>query len=97
MSTERDRPRRILVFGAHPDDCDSSTGGTAALWVRAGHQVRFVSLTNGSTGHHEIGGMELARRRAAEARPPARCSASSTWCRTRTADSSKRRSSGAGR
>ena len=67
MSEERARPHRILVFGAHPDDCDGSAGGTAALWVRAGYRVRFVSLTNGSTGHHEIGGMELARRRAAEA------------------------------
>ena len=55
MSEERARPRRILVFGAHPDDCDGSAGGTAALWVRAGHRVRFVSLTNGSTGHAERG------------------------------------------
>jgi LmbE family N-acetylglucosaminyl deacetylase len=68
MSDVQDRPHRILVFGAHPDDCDSAAGGTAALWVRAGYEVRFISLTNGSTGHHEIGGMELARRRAAEAK-----------------------------
>jgi LmbE family N-acetylglucosaminyl deacetylase len=33
--------------------------------------VRFVSLTNGATGHHEIGGIELARRRAAEAQAAA--------------------------
>ena len=29
--------------------------------------VRFVALTNGMTGHHEIGGIELARRRRDEA------------------------------
>jgi LmbE family N-acetylglucosaminyl deacetylase len=68
MAEERGRPRRILVFGAHPDDCDGSTGGTAAKWVRAGHVVQFVSLTNGSTGHQQMGGSELARRRAAEAK-----------------------------
>ncbi len=64
-------PLRILVIGAHPDDCESRVGGTAALWARAGHVVRFVALTNGMTGHHEIGGIELARRRRDEARASA--------------------------
>lgn len=58
---------RILVFGAHPDDCDIKAGGVAAKYVRQGHYVRFVSMTNGDAGHHEIGGVELARRRRAEA------------------------------
>lgn len=58
---------RILAFGAHPDDCDVKVGGTAALWTRLGHTVQFVSVTNGDAGHHEIGGVELARRRKAEA------------------------------
>ncbi|HEV7216864.1 MAG TPA: PIG-L family deacetylase [Chloroflexota bacterium] len=58
---------RIIAFGAHPDDCDIKVGGTAALWVQQGHTVKFVSVTNGDAGHHEIGGVELARRRKAEA------------------------------
>lgn len=58
---------RVLVFGAHPDDSEIRFGGTAALYSREGHQVRFVSVTNGNTGHHEIGGVELAKRRAEEA------------------------------
>ncbi len=58
---------RILVIGAHPDDCEVRVGGTACLWARAGHRVRFVSATDGGTGHHRIGGIELVRRRAAEA------------------------------
>lgn len=58
---------RILLIGAHPDDCEVCCGGTAALWARAGHTVRFVSATNGQTGHHAIGGVELTRRRIAEA------------------------------
>jgi LmbE family N-acetylglucosaminyl deacetylase len=61
------QPLKILVFGAHPDDCDIKVGGLAILYAQLGHQVRFVSVTNGDAGHHEIGGVELARRRRAEA------------------------------
>jgi LmbE family N-acetylglucosaminyl deacetylase len=63
---------RILVFGAHPDDCDIKAGGVAAKYVRQGHYVRFVSMTNGDAGHHEMGGVELARRRRAEAKAAGR-------------------------
>ncbi|MCD6301975.1 MAG: PIG-L family deacetylase [Anaerolineae bacterium] len=60
-------PLRILAFGAHPDDCDILLGGMAILWSRLGHQVTFVSTTNGDTGHYRMGGGPLARRRQAEA------------------------------
>ena len=59
-------PLRIIVFGAHPDDCELDAGGTAARWVRAGYKVKFVSVTNGDIGHHEMAGAILARRRTAE-------------------------------
>jgi N-acetylglucosamine malate deacetylase 1 len=59
---------RIIVFGAHPDDCELVAGGTAARWAEMGHQVKFVSVTNGDIGHHEMAGATLARRRAAEVR-----------------------------
>lgn len=62
----------VIVFGAHPDDCEYYAGGTAALWTGAGHRVRFVSLTNGEAGHHEIHGEALAARRRAEAAEAAR-------------------------
>jgi LmbE family N-acetylglucosaminyl deacetylase len=62
-----DKPLRILVFGAHPDDCDIKAGGIAIKYSTLGHEVRFVSVTNGDAGHHEIGGVELARKRRAEA------------------------------
>jgi LmbE family N-acetylglucosaminyl deacetylase len=58
---------RIIVFGAHPDDCDLYAGGTAALWAQAGHSVQFVSVTNGDAGHQTMAGAALARRRRAEA------------------------------
>ena len=62
-----ERPLRILIIGAHPDDADYHAGGTAALYRAAGHAVKMVSLTNGNAGHHLHPGPELARRRRAEA------------------------------
>ncbi len=57
----------VIVFGAHPDDCEIQVGGTAALLARKGHKVKFVSVTNGDAGHQDMGGGELARIRKAEA------------------------------
>jgi N-acetylglucosamine malate deacetylase 1 len=61
-----DEPLRIIVFGAHPDDCELDAGGTAARWAKLGHKVKFVSTTNGDIGHHHMAGGILARRRKAE-------------------------------
>jgi len=57
----------IIVFGAHPDDCDNKIGGTAVLFAEMGHNVKFVSVTNGDAGHFEKGGGALAKIRRAEA------------------------------
>jgi LmbE family N-acetylglucosaminyl deacetylase len=65
-------PLRIIAFGAHPDDCDIRASGTAALWVKSGYSVKFVSVTNGDAGHQTMHGSELARRRLAEAKESAR-------------------------
>lgn len=67
-----DQPLRVLILGAHPDDCDASAGGVAVMYARRGHTVRLVSLTNGDAGHYAIGGVELARRRYAETQAAAR-------------------------
>ncbi len=64
--SKADEPIRIIVFGAHPDDCELDAGGTAARWAKLGHKVKFVSTTNGDIGHHQIAGGILARRRKAE-------------------------------
>ena len=66
------RPLRVIVFGAHPDDCDLDAGGTAALWAAKGHAVKFVALTNGDAGHQSQGGGALAKRRRAEAQEAGR-------------------------
>src|SRR5207247_5549080 len=61
-----DAKLRIILFGAHPDDCEIAGGGTAAKWAALGHHVKFVSCTNGDIGHWGIAGGPLAKRRAAE-------------------------------
>jgi LmbE family N-acetylglucosaminyl deacetylase len=63
----QDNPINVIVFGAHPDDCDADAGGTAILFAKMGHKVKFVSLTNGDAGHYAMGGGELAKIRLAEA------------------------------
>ncbi len=63
---------RIIAIGAHPDDCDIKFGGTAAMFAKQGHHVKFLSVTNGDAGHHEIGGGPLAVRRFKETQESAR-------------------------
>lgn len=57
---------RVMAIGAHPDDCEYHFGGTAALYLKAGHTVRFVSATCGNAGHQSLGRTELAAVRARE-------------------------------
>ena len=57
---------RIIVFGAHPDDAQYTSGGTAAKWAKLGHHVKLVSVTNGDIGHWQSAGGPLAQRRLAE-------------------------------
>lgn len=64
----QDSSLRVIVFGAHPDDCDLTAGGTAIKFARMGHKVKFVSMTNGDAGHQSMGGGALAKRRMAEAK-----------------------------
>jgi N-acetylglucosamine malate deacetylase 1 len=65
-AADEDGKLRIIVFGAHPDDAEYAAGGTAARWAELGHKVKFVSVTNGDIGHHEMAGAILARRRTEE-------------------------------
>ena len=63
---------RIIMIGAHPDDCDQDGGGTAAVFASMGYAVKFVSVTNGDAGHQTEGGGALAKRRRAEAQEAGR-------------------------
>lgn len=62
------QPLRVILFGAHPDDCDQGGGGTAILLSSMGYKVKFVSVTNGDAGHQSQGGGVLAKRRIQEAK-----------------------------
>jgi LmbE family N-acetylglucosaminyl deacetylase len=68
LAHAQDGQLKVIVFGAHPDDCDLVAGGTAIKFVQMGHKVKFVSLTNGDAGHQSTGGGALATRRMAEAK-----------------------------
>ena len=68
----QDGKLRVIAFGAHPDDCDIRSAGTAALWAKMGHAVKFVAVTNGDAGHQSEGGGALAKRRRAEAKEAGR-------------------------
>src|ERR1051326_8679342 len=61
-----DGKRRIICFGAHPDDCEIQASGTGALWAAKGHHVLFVSVSNGDIGHWREAGGPLAVRGARE-------------------------------
>src|SRR5690625_5883428 len=61
INTSDDTPLRVIAIFAHPDDADSKMGATAAMMAEMGHEVKFLSLTNGNAGHQEKGGGALAR------------------------------------
>ena len=66
--TAQNTKLRIIMIGAHPDYCDLDGGGTAILYAKMGHAVKFVSVTNGDAGHQKMKGAPLAKRRLAEAK-----------------------------
>ena len=57
---------KILAIGAHQDDNEFRVGGMASKWVKAEHEVRFLSLCNGCGGHHIMTPEETTVRRAKE-------------------------------
>lgn len=66
MVAADDEPLNIIAVFAHPDDADGRIAGMAIKWAKMGHNVKFVSITNGDAGHQETGGARLAQRRRAE-------------------------------
>lgn len=68
----QEKPLKIIMIGAHPDDCDIKSGGTAALFIAMGHHVKFLSVTNGDAGHMKEGGGMLAKRRLEETKEVAK-------------------------
>ena len=69
-----DKPQKILVILAHPDDPEFFCGATLARWARAGHEINYFLLTCGDKGFTEtnvnadyICGLRHAEQKAAAA------------------------------
>ena len=58
----------VTIFGAHPDDLDWSSGGTAAAWSRAGKEVYYILTTSGESGEDHQRGLVLAAAEIADIR-----------------------------
>lgn len=62
-----ERRLKVAVVGAHPDDPESSCGGTMALYSSLGHEVDAIYLTRGEAGIPGKSESEAAEIRTAEA------------------------------
>lgn len=63
---------RFMMIGAHPDDMELRCGGLALKLRQQGHKVLFLSMTDGSAGHHMLDQQTMARRRLEEAQATAK-------------------------
>lgn len=63
---------RFMMIGAHPDDMELRCGGLALRLRQKGHQVMFLSMTDGSAGHQNADRKTMALRRKEEAEATAR-------------------------
>ena len=61
------RPVKVVVLGAHPDDPETGCGGTIAKLTGDGHQVTIMYLTRGEAGIKGGDHATTARLRTAEA------------------------------
>ncbi len=48
----KERTRRILSIGAHPDDADTYSGGMLQKLYEEGWEIRLLSVTDGSAGSY---------------------------------------------
>jgi LmbE family N-acetylglucosaminyl deacetylase len=49
-----EKPQKILVILAHPDDPEFFCGASLARWARAGHEIHYFLLTCGDKGFDDI-------------------------------------------
>lgn len=63
---------KILCISAHQDDNEFRVGGMAYKWAKAGHEVKFLSMTNGSGGHHIMTPEQTVARRYEESQKVAK-------------------------
>ena len=68
-----ERPERVMVIVAHPDDADFGPAATVAGWIAAGSVAHLVCCTSGDAGSEDprTDPLALARLREAEQRAAA--------------------------
>jgi LmbE family N-acetylglucosaminyl deacetylase len=68
-----ERPERVMVIVAHPDDADFGPAAAIAGWIRAGTVAHLVCCTSGDAGADDprTDPLELARLRETEQRAAA--------------------------
>jgi LmbE family N-acetylglucosaminyl deacetylase len=73
IAAHDERPERVLVIVAHPDDADFGVAGTLAKWIRSGTVARMVCCTSGDAGADDAttDPLELALTREKEQRAAA--------------------------
>ncbi len=74
QGSREERPVRVLVVSAHPDDVDFGCGGTLAKWAKEGAEVFYTICTSGDKGTDDptIPNHALALRREKEQRAAAK-------------------------
>ena len=60
--------KRVLAIGAHPDDIEIFMGGTFLLLGKAGYELHYLTVANGSGGTTSLDTATIATRRREEAR-----------------------------
>jgi len=64
-------PPRALAVGCHPDDIEFMMAGTLMLLARAGFEIHYMNLANGSCGTDRLDRETIVRLRTEEARTAA--------------------------
>lgn len=75
MQAQEQKPQRVLVMMAHPDDPEFTSGGTIARWRDDGAWVGYVICTGGDKGSEDatLPAAELVQMREVEQRRAAAC------------------------
>jgi N-acetylglucosamine malate deacetylase 1 len=64
-------PKRAFALAAHPDDIEFQMAGTLILLKRAGYEIHYMNIANGSCGTVEYTKAEIIAIRQAEAQAAA--------------------------
>ena len=64
-------PKRAFAIAAHPDDIEFHMAGTLILLQRAGYEIHYMNIANGSCGTAEYGKEEIIAIRRSEAQSAA--------------------------